>query len=106
MLTDELVVVDGLIRTVDLAMTIYVDRFYRPREVEIIEKSARAATDFFLADNREFGERIWLEEINRAVFNTVDEVKISKIDNISNDIQLNFNEIIQLNNLVINISYV
>lgn len=106
MLTDELVVVDGLIRTVDLAMTIYVDRFYRPREVEIIEKSVRAATDFFLADNREFGERIWLEEINRAVFNTVDEVKISKIDNISNDIQLNFNEIIQLNNLVINISYV
>ena len=106
MLTDELVVVDGLIRTVDLAMTIYVDRFYRPREVEIIEKAAKAATDFFLADNREFGERIWLEEINRAVFNTVDEVKISKIDNISNDIQLNFNEIIQLNNLVINISYV
>jgi hypothetical protein len=106
MLTDELVVVDGLIRTVDLAMTIYVDRFYRPREVEIIESAAREATNFFLADNREFGERIWLEEINRAVFNGVDEVKISKIDNLTQDIQLNFNEIIQLNNLVINISYV
>jgi len=106
MLTDELVVVDGLIRTVDLAMTIYVDRFYRPREVEIIESAAREATNFFLADNREFGERIWLEEINRAVFNAVDEVKISKIDNLTQDIQLNFNEIIQLNNLVINISYV
>lgn len=106
MLTDELVVVDGLVRAVDLSMTVFVDRFFFKKEIEILEKSAEMVRRYFNVDNREFGERIWLEDINRGVFNGVDEVKISTIDNLDKDIQLNYNEIIQLNNLVINVSYV
>lgn len=106
MLTDELVVVDGLIRAIDLSMTIFVDKSYRRREIELLQKSSDAVNSYFNVDNRDFGERVYLDDINRAVFNGVKEVKIATIDNISQDIQLNYNEIIQLNNLVINVSYV
>jgi len=106
MLTDELVVVDGLVRTVDLSMTVFVDRFFLKKEIEILQRSSDMVKNYFNVDNREFGERIWLDDINRAVFNGVQEVKIATIDNLDKDIQLNYNEIIQLNNLVINVSYV
>ena len=106
MMTDDLVVVDGLIRAIDLSMTIFVDKSYRRREIELLQKSSDAVKSYFNVDNRDFGERVYLDDINRAVFNGVKEVKIATIDNISQDIQLNYNEIIQLNNLVINVSYV
>ena len=87
-------------------MTIFVDKSYRRREIELLQKSSDAVNTYFNVDNRDFGERVYLDDINRAVFNAVKEVKIATIDNISQDIQLNYNEIIQLNNLVINVSYV
>jgi hypothetical protein len=106
MMTDDLVIVDGLIRAIDLSMTIFVDKSYRRREIELLQKSSDAVKSYFNVDNRDFGERVYLDDINRAVFDGVKEVKIATIDNISQDIQLNYNEIIQLNNLVINVSYV
>ena len=106
MMTDDLVIVDGLIRAIDLSMTIFVDKSYRRREIELLQKSSDAVKSYFNVDNRDFGERVYLDDINRAVFNGVKEVKIATIDNLSQDIQLNYNEIIQLNNLVINVSYV
>jgi len=106
MLTDELVVVDGLIRAIDLSMTIFVDKSYRRREIELLQKSSDAVKSYFNVDNRDFGERVYLDDINRNVFNSVQEVKISTIDNLDQNIQLNYNEIIQLNNLVINVTYV
>jgi len=95
-----------LVRTVDLSMTVFVDRFFLKKEIEILQRSSDMVKNYFNVDNREFGERIWLDDINRAVFNGVQEVKIATIDNLDKDIQLNYNEIIQLNNLVINVSYV
>jgi hypothetical protein len=106
MLTDEIVLVDGLIRTLDLVITISVSDKFKPKEGEIIRRSATEVQNFFNVDNREFGERLLLADINRAVFDNVDEVKVSRVDNLDNDVRLEFNEIIQLNNLVINIEYV
>jgi len=54
------------------------------------------------ADNRNFGESLSLSEVNRQIFE-IEEVRISSIDNISQDILIAFNEIIQLNNLTINV---
>ena len=106
MLTDEIVLVDGLIRTVDLVMTVSVSDKFKPKEGEILRKSATQVENFFNVDNREFGERLLLADINRSIFDNVDEVRVSRVDNLTNDIRLEFNEIIQLNNLVINIEYV
>ena len=54
-------------------------------------------------DNREFGEDFNVSEMNRQIFE-VDEVRYSSIDNVEKDITIDFNEIIQLNNLTINIT--
>ena len=53
-------------------------------------------------DNREFGEDFNVAEMNRQIFE-VEEVRYSTIDNVDKDITIDFNEIIQLNNLTINI---
>ena len=53
-------------------------------------------------DNREFGEDFNVAEMNRQIFE-VDEVRYSTIDNVGQNITIDFNEIIQLNNLTINI---
>ena len=106
MLTDEIVLVDGLIRTLDLVVTISVSDKFKPKEGEIIRKASTEVSNFFNVDNREFGERVLLADINRAVFDNVDEVRVCRVDNLDNDIRLEFNEILQLNNLVINIEYV
>ena len=56
-------------------------------------------------DNREFGQDFNVSEMNRQIFE-VDEVRYSTIDNIEKDITIDFNEIIQLNNLTINVSLI
>ena len=60
---------------------------------------------FFDLSKREFGERIRVDELNRELF-TIPEIRFSKLDNLTDDIKLSFNEILQLNNLEINIEYV
>tara|TARA_Y100000296_G_scaffold86097_2_gene124629 strand:+ start:2479 stop:4107 length:1629 start_codon:yes stop_codon:yes gene_type:complete len=105
MLTDEFVVVDGLIRTMDLVVTISLDREFKPQE-ELIKLTVRnKILDHFKVDNRSFGQRFIPQDLNREIFN-IPEVRFSSIDNISNIIQLDFNEIIQLNNFSINVEYV
>lgn len=105
MITDEVVVVDGLIRTVDLVTTIFVDERYRGVEGTIKSKVARAVEQYFLADNWDFKDPLILSELNRTI-QGIDEVRFSSIDNLDNDITVEFNEIIQLNNLTINVSFV
>ena len=56
-------------------------------------------------DNRSFGEDFSIAEINRQIFE-VEEVRYSTIDNVEQDIPLDFNEIIQLNNLTINVELI
>ena len=60
---------------------------------------------FFDLSKREFGERVRVDELNRELF-TIPEIRFSKLDNLTQDIKLNFNEILQLNNLEINVEYV
>ena len=55
-------------------------------------------------DNREFGETLVVADLNRAIFE-LEEVRISSVDNISENIKVEFNELIQLNNLLIKIEY-
>jgi hypothetical protein len=104
MATDEVVIVDGLLRTLDLVVSIKVDLEEQSRESEIMAKTRNSILRFFNVDNRSFGESLSIADLNRAIFE-VDEVRFSTIDNVQQNINIDFNEIIQLNNLTINIEY-
>ena len=102
MATDDVVIVDGLIRTLDLVTTIRIDQADEANQDQIQAKVKDKILTYMNVDNRTFGEDFSIAEINREIFE-VEEVRFSTIDNVEQDITLDFNEIIQLNNLTINV---
>ena len=60
--------------------------------------------NYLSIDNTEFGEDLIVADLNRQIFQ-VDEVRFSTLDNVDQDVRIDFNEIIQLNNLIINVEY-
>ena len=102
MATDDVVIVDGLIRTLDLVTTIRIDQSDEENQDQIQAKVKDKILTYMNVDNRTFGEDFSIAEINREIFE-VEEVRFSTIDNVEQDITLDFNEIIQLNNLTINV---
>jgi len=102
MATDDIVIVDGLIRTLDLVTTIRIDQADEENQDQIQAKVRDKILTYMNVDNRTFGEDFSVAEINREIFE-VEEVRFSTIDNVEQNITLDFNEIIQLNNLTINI---
>jgi len=104
MMTDDIVVVDGLIRTLDLICTIRIDQEQKENEDSIKAKVRNRILNYMSIDNTEFGEDLIVADLNRQIFE-VDEVRFSTLDNVAQDIRIDFNEIIQLNNLIINVEY-
>ena len=102
MATDEVVIVDGLIRTLDLVVTIKVDEEEKNNQTQIVNKVRDSILSYMNVDNREFGQALNIAELNRQIFE-IDEVRFSTVDNVEKDIKVDFNEIIQLNNLTINV---
>ena len=105
MATDDVVIVDGLIRTLDLVTTIRIDREEENNQDQIKAKVRDKIMTYMNVDNRDFGEDFLVAEMNRQIFE-VDEVRYSTIDNIGENLTIDFNEIIQLNNLTINVSLI
>ena len=102
MATDDIVIVDGLIRTLDLVTTIRIDREEEENQDQIKARVRDKILTYMNVDNKEFGEDFNVAQMNRQIFE-VEEVRYSSIDNIGQDISIDFNEIIQLNNLTINV---
>ena len=102
MATDDIVIVDGLIRTLDLVTTVKIDREQEENQNLIKAKVTNKILNYMNVDNREFGQQLSISELNRQIFE-IDEVRFSTIDNLDQDVVIDFNEIIQLNNLIINI---
>lgn len=105
MLTDEPVVVDGLIRTLDLGITVTVDNKYKKLEPTIIGKVREKVLEYFNVDNMEFGEPFIAQDLIKFILSII-EVRYVTVDNIPEVINSSFNEIIQLNNLTINIQFI
>ena len=105
MLTDEVVIVDGLIRTLDIIITLRVDDKYQTIENSIKSKVSQKIQEYFNVDNNDFGREFNPQELLYKIFE-VEEVRYATVDNVKDAIKLNFNEIAQLNNYTINISYV
>ena len=105
MLTDEVILVDGLIRTLDLVITITLDKKFEGVEGTVTSRVAGRIQQYFLVDNWDFGDSLILADLNRYIFETED-VRFSSIDNIHSNIHVEFNEIIQLNNVSVNVTLV
>ena len=105
MLTDELVIVDGVIRGLDLVASVKVDKELKQQENIIKLKIKDKIVQFFDLNNREFGQSFILSDFNRAIFE-LPEVRYCTVDNLDQDVTVDFNEIISLNNFTINIVYV
>jgi len=101
MLTDEVVVVDGLIRTLDLVVTIRIDKELEAFTQTIEQETAQKILEFFNIDNSDFGKPFIATELNREIFR-LPNVRYSTVDNLPEVINVEFNEIIQLNNFTIN----
>ena len=102
MLTDEPVIVDGLIRTLDLVVTARIDRNLVAKEELIKGKIRRKITNYFNVNNFDFGKPLVLAELSREIF-SIPEVRFATVDNLDEDVLVDFNEIIQLNNFTVNI---
>jgi len=105
MITDEVVVVDGLIRTLDLVISLRLDKKYQTTENTVKNKVNTRILNFFNVDNTDFGKEFNPQDLMHSIFE-VEEVRFATIDNVPESIKVNFNEIIQLNNYSLNIIYV
>jgi len=101
MITDEVVVVDGLIRTLDLVITIRIDKELEQLESQIEQEVAALIVDFFNVDNSVFGKSFVASELTREIFR-LPNVRFATVDNFPEVTTVDFNEIIQLNNFTIN----
>mgnify|MGYP003109660489 FL=1 len=97
MLTDDIVISDGVVRTLDIVATLYIDKSNKRFIDSIQQKAADKLLEYFNVDNLAFGQKISMSDVNNFML-TVPEIRFFKVDNLPEDIYVNFNEIVQLNN--------
>ena len=105
MITDEVVVVDGLIRTLDLVVTLTIDNNFRRDEARILQSAQRVITNYMNIDNTDFQEPFVPQDLIRVLLDAEKNIRFAEVSNVDNPIRVGFNEIIQLNNLTIRADY-
>lgn len=105
MLTDELTIVDGIVRTLDIVATLYIDRQQRLSSESIKQRASANIQEFFNTNVFDFGQAALFSEVTNHVLKDPG-VRFFSIDNYDSDIYVDFNEIIQLNNMELNVQYV
>ena len=106
MLTDEVVVVDGLIRTMDLFLVITLDDNFKTGQNQILQSARNLTQQYFNVDNTDFGEPFVPQDLIRYILDNETNIRYARVDNVESPISVGFNEIIQLNNLNITVSFV
>ena len=106
MLTDEIVIVDGLIRTLDLFLIITLDDNFRLGQNSIIQSARDLTQQYFNVDNSDFGESFIPQDLIRFILSNETNIRFARVDNVESPIKVGFNEIVQLNNLNISVEFV
>lgn len=105
MMTDEITLVDGVIRTLDLNCTVLIDEADVHRRNAIKQVAVDGLLAYFDVDRREFGEALSLSKLQNYM-NELPGVRYFTVDNFPGDIHVNVNEIIQLNNFELTVDIV
>ena len=106
MITDEVVVVDGLIRTFDIDITLNVEEKFRRNESIIIQSAKASILDYMNFNNTDFGESFVPQDLIRVLLKNETNIRFAEVTNVKSPIRVGFNEIIQLNNLAIKVEYI
>lgn len=105
MLTDEITIVDGIVRTLDLAATLYLDKEQKLSSDNVKERVAGLMQTYFSTNTTDFGTPLLLADLQNFLLKDPG-VRFLSIDNYSNDVYVDFNEILQLNNIELNVKFV
>ena len=106
MLTDDPVIVDGLIRTLDVQLTLTLDRKFEFNAPAIVSTVRSLVLNYFNVDNTDFGQAFHPQDLVKTILQEEPQTRFITVDNISSPITVGFNEIIQLNNFTIRTEYV
>tara|TARA_R100001460_G_scaffold67433_2_gene107743 strand:+ start:29 stop:1648 length:1620 start_codon:yes stop_codon:yes gene_type:complete len=106
MITDEVIIVDGLIRTLDLVVTITLDENLRRNEARILQSARASIVNYMGMDNTDFSEPFVPQDLIRVLLDDEKDIRFAEVTNVDKHISVGFNEIIQLNNLAIRVEYV
>ena len=106
MITDEIVVVDGLVRTLDLVVTITADENLRRSEARLLQSARNSIVNYMNIDNTDFAEPFVPQDLVRVLLDDEKDIRFAEVSNVDKPISVGFNEIIQLNNLAIKVEYV
>ena len=105
MLTDELTVVDGVVRTLDLVCTLYIDRTQKLTSEDVKQRVSASMVEYFSTVNMDFGTPLKIADLTNFVLRNAG-TRFFSVDNYSGDIYTSFNELLQLNNIEINVQFV
>ena len=106
MLTDNVVINQGLIRTLDLQLTVTLDRKFEFNETSITSRIKALVLSYFSVDNTDFGEAFHPQDLIRTILQEESQVRFMTVDNMDAPVSISFNEIIQLNNFTVRTEYV
>jgi hypothetical protein len=82
-----------------------LEKKYQYLEANIRQQVRNKIETFFNIDNTDFAKAFNPEDLMYSIFE-VPEVRYATIDNVKESIKVDFNEIVQLNNYTLNITYV
>tara|TARA_R100000458_G_scaffold13299_1_gene11104 strand:- start:6215 stop:7837 length:1623 start_codon:yes stop_codon:yes gene_type:complete len=105
MLTDDVVISDGVVRTLDIVATVFIDKSNQRFSDSIKAKAADKLVEYFNVDRVGFGQKLSIADLTNFML-TVPEIRFFNVDNLDKDIFVNFNEIVQLNNFEFTIEFV
>jgi hypothetical protein len=105
MMTDEITIVDGIVRTLDMVTTLYVDKQQKLSAEDVKQRISGLIQDYFSTNVMDFGKPLILAELINYVLADAG-ARFFSIDNYANDIYVDFNEILQLNNIEMNVQFV
>ena len=100
MITDEPVINDGLIRTLDLNITIVLDKKFDKQKAALLARAKNIVVNYFNVDNLEFGEDFEPQSLIKSILEEP-QIRFASVDNVNYRINIGFREIFQLNNVVI-----
>ena len=105
MITDEPLIVNGLVRPVDVEVTITLDRRFKIEKPQIISRANAVLLNYFNVDNFDFGLAFNPQDLIRELIKEP-QIRFATVDNITEPIFTEINEIIQLNNFTITAEFI
>jgi len=105
MITDDPVIVDGVIRTLDVNVSLNLDRKFKKDKAQIIARANNAIQNYFRVDNFEFDQDFNPQDLVRVILEEP-QIRFAEVTNIDSPIEVDYNEIIQLNNFSVTAEFI